>query len=59
MAWEIFIMYFETYGEYLVGLMMSLYYLGAIVQDAQSSAKRQDAAFGTTRAVYIQNMLII
>ena len=37
---------------------MSFHNVGAIVQDAQSSCKRQDAAFAATRPAYKQYMLI-
>ena len=37
---------------------MSLHNVGAIVQDAQSSCKRQDAAFAATRPAYKQCVLI-
>ena len=37
---------------------MSFHNVGAIVQDAQSSCKRQDAAFAATRPTYKQYMLI-
>ena len=37
---------------------MSLHNVGAIAQDAQSSCKRQDAAFAATRPAYKQYMLI-
>ena len=47
-----------AYGKNLVALKMSLHNVGAIVQDAQSSCKRQDAAFAATRPVYKQYMLI-
>ena len=36
---------------------MSIHYQGAIVQDAQSSCKRQDAAFAATRPAYKQYIL--
>ena len=47
-----------AYGKNLVALKMSFHNVGAIVQDAQSSCKRQDAAFAATRPDYKQSMLI-
>ena len=47
-----------AYGKNLVALKMSFHNVGAIVQDAQSSCKRQDAAFAATRPVYKQCVLI-
>ena len=47
-----------AYGKNLVALKMSFHNIGAIVQDAQSSCKRQDAAFAATRPAYKQCMLI-
>ena len=47
-----------AYGKNLVALKMSFHNVGAIVQDAQSSCKRQDAAFAATRPAYKQCVLI-